>query len=71
MRGRCKSGSGHVRQGRQGCEGEFARFGLVEALRYRGMAFEAVPAGKSAKEALTRGEKATAVVVENPTVGEP
>ena len=25
----------------------------------------------SAKDALTRGEKATAIMVENPTVGEP
>jgi len=37
-------------------------------LRYRGMAHEAVP---SAKEVLTRGVKATAVAVPNPTVGEP
>lgn len=40
-------------------------------LRYRGMAREVLPAGASAKEVLTRGEKATSAVVENPTVGEP
>ena len=39
-----------------------------QALRYRGMAREAAP---SAKEVLTRGVKATAVSVANPTVGEP
>jgi len=42
-----------------------------QPLRYRGMAHESVPAGSSAKEVLTRGEKAKSVVVEHPTVGEP
>jgi len=42
-----------------------------QPLRYRGMAHESLPTGVSAKEVLTRGEKATSVVVENPTVGEP
>jgi hypothetical protein len=40
-------------------------------LRYRGMAHEAVPSGKAPPEVLTRGVKATAVAVPNPTVGEP
>lgn len=40
-------------------------------LRYKGMAYEAVPSGKQPKEVLTRAVKASAVVVTNPTVGEP
>ncbi|MEI6676041.1 MAG: hypothetical protein WCO57_12780, partial [Verrucomicrobiota bacterium] len=40
-------------------------------LRYRGMAHEVVPDSKSAKEALTRGVKATAMAVPYPTIGEP
>ena len=39
-----------------------------QPLRYRGMAREAVP---SSKEVLTRGVKATAITVSQPTVGEP
>ncbi len=35
------------------------------------MAREAVPSGQTAKDVLTRGVKATAVTVANPTVGEP
>jgi len=42
-----------------------------QPLRYRGMAHEALPPGKEAKEVLTRGVKATATTVPNPTVGEP
>jgi hypothetical protein len=42
-----------------------------QPLRYRGMAHEPVPGGKDAKDVLTRSVKATAVVVPNPTVGEP
>ncbi|MCX6873782.1 MAG: hypothetical protein NTW21_08235 [Verrucomicrobia bacterium] len=42
-----------------------------QPLRYRGMARELVPSGKAPQEVLTRGVKATAVVVPNPTVGEP
>ncbi|MFC5454975.1 hypothetical protein [Prosthecobacter fluviatilis] len=40
-------------------------------LRYKGMAHELVPSGKQPKEVLTRAVKAGAIVVENPTVGEP
>ena len=40
-------------------------------LRYKGMAHEQVPSGKQPKEVLTRAVKASAIVVENPTVGEP
>jgi hypothetical protein len=40
-------------------------------LRYRGMAHPPVKPGSSAKEVLTRAVKATADIVENPTVGEP
>ncbi len=40
-------------------------------LRYRGMAHELVPSGKQPKEVLTRAVKASAIVVANPTVGEP
>jgi cell wall-associated NlpC family hydrolase len=40
-------------------------------LRYQGMAHELVPSGKQPKEVLTRAIKASAVVVTNPTVGEP
>ena len=40
-------------------------------LRYRGMAYELVPSGKQPKEVLTRAVKASAIVVANPTVGEP
>lgn len=40
-------------------------------LRYQGMAHELVPSGKQPKEVLTRAVKASAVVVTNPTVGEP
>lgn len=40
-------------------------------LRYRGMAREATTPGGDAKDALTRGMKATAVDVPNPTIGEP
>jgi hypothetical protein len=40
-------------------------------LRYRGMAHPAGVPGQSAKEVLTRAVKSTAVVVPNPTVGEP
>ena len=40
-------------------------------LRYRGMAHEAVPAGRQAQEVLTRGVRTTAVSVPNPSVGEP
>ncbi|MEI6653133.1 MAG: hypothetical protein WCP45_00050 [Verrucomicrobiota bacterium] len=41
------------------------------ALRYRGMAREVAPDSKSAKEVLTRGVKATAMAVPQPTIGEP
>lgn len=40
-------------------------------LRYKGMAHELVPSGKEPKEVLTRAVKASAIVVANPTVGEP
>jgi len=40
-------------------------------LRYKGMAHELVPSGKEPKEVLTRAVKASAIVVTNPTVGEP
>ncbi len=40
-------------------------------LRYRGMAHPAGVPGQSAKDVLTRAVKSTAVVVPNPTVGEP
>ncbi len=40
-------------------------------LRYKGMAHELVPSGKQPKEVLTRAVKASALVVPNPTVGEP
>lgn len=40
-------------------------------LRYRGMAHPPVPPGHSAKEVLTRSVKATAIIVPNPTIGEP
>ena len=40
-------------------------------LRYQGMAHELVPSGKQSREVLTRGVKARAQVVPNPTVGEP
>ncbi|OYW70473.1 MAG: hypothetical protein B7Z37_30615 [Verrucomicrobia bacterium 12-59-8] len=40
-------------------------------LRYKGMARELVPSGKQPKEVLTRAIKASAIVVANPTVGEP
>ncbi len=42
-----------------------------QPLRYRGMAREAVPSGSDAKDVLTRGVKATALTVANPTIGEP
>ncbi len=42
-----------------------------QPLRYRGMAREAVAAGKAPTEVLTRAVKASALVVPNPTVGEP
>lgn len=40
-------------------------------LRYKGMAYETVPSGKQPREVLTRAVKAGAIVVPNPTVGEP
>ena len=40
-------------------------------LRYKSMAQEVMPSGKQPKEVLTREVKASAVVVTNPTVGEP
>lgn len=40
-------------------------------LRYRGMAQPDIKPGSSAKEVLSRSVKASALVVENPTVGEP
>lgn len=40
-------------------------------LRYRGMAHPPLKPGESAKDALTRAVKATAISVPNPTVGEP
>ncbi|HBJ83382.1 MAG TPA: hypothetical protein DDZ88_05810 [Verrucomicrobiales bacterium] len=40
-------------------------------LRYKGMAYEPVPSGKQPTEVLTRAIKARAIVVPNPTVGEP
>ncbi len=40
-------------------------------LRYKGMAQEVMPSAKQPKEVLTRAVKASAQVVENPTVGEP
>ncbi|MFN0078772.1 MAG: hypothetical protein ACKVY0_20105 [Prosthecobacter sp.] len=40
-------------------------------LRYKGMAYEAVPSGKQPKEVLTRAVKASAAVVEHPIIGEP
>lgn len=42
-----------------------------QPLRYRGMAHEVLPPGKDAKEVLTRSVKATAIMVPNPTIGEP
>lgn len=42
-----------------------------QPLRYRGMAVPAPPLGRSTKDALTRGMKATAVDVPHPTIGEP
>jgi hypothetical protein len=43
----------------------------LEKARYKGMAHEPVPSGKQPKEVLTCAVKASAIVVENPTVGEP
>lgn len=40
-------------------------------LRYRGMAHPPLKPGESAKDALTRAVKATAIAVPNPTMGEP
>ena len=40
-------------------------------LRYRGMAHEARPDRKAPLEVLSRGVKATAIAVPNPTIGEP
>ncbi len=37
----------------------------------KGMAHELVPSGKQPKEVLTRAIKVSAIVVANPTVGEP
>jgi hypothetical protein len=49
-----------------------AMLGLgYKPLRYRGMAHPPLKPGVSAKDALTRAVKATAIVVPNPTVGEP
>jgi hypothetical protein len=42
-----------------------------KTLRYRGMAYQPLKPGESAKEVLTRSVKAAADVVPNPTVGEP
>ncbi|WP_422321029.1 hypothetical protein [Prosthecobacter sp.] len=43
----------------------------LEQARYKGMTHELVPSGKQRREVLTRAVKASAIVVENPTVGEP
>jgi hypothetical protein len=42
-----------------------------QPLRYHGMAHPPVQPGESGKEVLTRSVKATAILVPNPTVGEP
>jgi len=42
-----------------------------QPLRYCGMAHEAVAPGSDAKAALARGEKASAITVAEPSVGEP
>ncbi len=42
-----------------------------QPLRYRGMAHPPLAPGQSAKEVLTRSAKSTAVIVPNPSIGEP